>query len=210
MARRKRALGFDTWFLTGTDEHGQKIERSAKQAGHRPQRIHRHSFQPIPGLWDRMGLSYDDYIRTTEERHRKGVQKLFTLLKERGFIYKGSIPASTASPMSYMSTLRRARPARIAGGSRKRSAKRTISSSSPPSNANCWSSTNANPDFIRPEASRNEVISFVRSGLKDLSVSRTSFDWGIPVPGDEKHVIYVWMDALANYITALGLRQRCS
>ena len=99
---------------------------------------------------------------------------------------------------------RRARPAPTAAASRKRSAKRITSSSSPPSSASCWSSTKQHPEFIRPEASRNEVLSFVRGGLKDLSISRTSFDWGIPVPGDEKHVIYVWMDALANYITALG------
>ena len=204
IARRNRLLGRDTWFLTGTDEHGQKIERSAKAAGKSPQAFTDEVSAQFRGLWDRMGLSYDDFIRTTEERHKRGAQKLFTVLKERGFIYKGSYtgqycvfdelyvdsppgvpcpdcgrPTETVSEENYFF--------KLSAFERK-----------------LLEHYEANPDFIRPEGARNEVISFVKSGLKDLSVSRTSFNWGIPVPGDEKHVIYVWLDALANYITAIG------
>jgi methionyl-tRNA synthetase len=204
IARRKRALGFDTWLLTGTDEHGQKIERSARQAGQSPQEFATAVSSQFRSLWDRMGLSYDDYIRTTEERHRKGVQKLFRVLQERGFIYKGSYTGQyCVSDELYVD----APP-----GSACPDCGRITETVS---EENYFFKLSAferkllelyeqHPEFIRPEASRNEVISFVRSGLKDLSVSRTSFDWGIPVPGDPKHVIYVWMDALANYITALG------
>jgi methionyl-tRNA synthetase len=196
IARRKRAMGIETWFLTGTDEHGQKIERSAKLAGCSP-----HEFR---GLWDLLGLTYDDFIRTTEERHKRGVQKLFATLRDRGYIYKGSYsgqycvfdeayvdgppgtlcpdcgrPTETVSEENYFF--------KLSAFERK-----------------LLEFYEANPEFMGPESTRREVISFVRSGLKDLSVSRTSFSWGIPVPGDEKHVVYVWLDALANYITALG------
>jgi methionyl-tRNA synthetase len=204
IARRKRALGIDTWFLTGTDEHGQKIERSARLAGRTPQEFAAAISAEFRGLWDRLGLTYDDYIRTTEPRHKRGVQHLFATLRERGYIYKGSYtgqycvsdeawvegppgticpdcgrPTETVSEENYFF--------KLSAFERK-----------------LLQFYEANPGFMGPESTRREVISFVRSGLKDLSVSRTSFTWGIPVPGDEKHVVYVWLDALANYITALG------
>jgi methionyl-tRNA synthetase len=204
IARRKRALGIDTFFLTGTDEHGQKIERSAERAGCSPQAFTDEVSAQFRALWDRMGLTYDDFIRTTEPRHKRGVQKLFTLLKERGYIYKGSytgqycvydeayvdVPPGAPCPEC-------ARPTETINEENyffKLSAFERV----------LLELYEAHPEFIRPETRRNEVVSFVRAGLKDLSISRTSFKWGIPVPGDEKHVIYVWMDALANYITALG------
>jgi methionyl-tRNA synthetase len=218
ICRRKRALGFDTWFLTGTDEHGQKIERSAQVAGQTPAEFAAEVSAQFRSLWDRMDLSYDDYIRTTEERHRKGVQKLFSVLQDKGFIYKGTYtgqycvfdelyvdsppgvpcpdcgrPTETVSEENYffkLSAFERRLvevywdPTRLdAEGKPERKEGKIV---------------------IQPETRRNEVLSFVRGGLKDLSISRTSFSWGIPVPGDEKHVIYVWMDALANYITAIG------
>ncbi|MGH9588184.1 MAG: methionine--tRNA ligase, partial [Acidobacteriaceae bacterium] len=204
IARRKRALGVDTFFLTGTDEHGQKIERSAERAGCSPQAFTDKVSAQFRALWDQMGLTYDDFIRTTEPRHKRGVQKLFTLLKERGYIYKGSytgqycvydeayvdVPAGTPCPECGRPT-------------------ETINEENYFFKLSAFERAllelyEAHPEFIRPETRRNEVISFVKAGLKDLSISRTSFKWGIPVPGDEKHVIYVWMDALANYITALG------
>ncbi len=204
IARRKRAMGIETWFLTGTDEHGQKIERSAKLAGCSPQEFATKIAGEFRGLWDLLGLTYDDFIRTTEERHKRGVQKLFATLRDRGYIYKGSYsgqycvfdeayvdgppgtlcpdcgrPTETVSEENYFF--------KLSAFERK-----------------LLEFYEANPEFMGPESTRREVMSFVRSGLKDLSVSRTSFSWGIPVPGDEKHVVYVWLDALANYITALG------
>jgi len=204
IARRKRALGIETWFLTGTDEHGQKIERSAKAAGCTPQEFTDKIAGEFHGLWDRLGISNDDFIRTTEARHVRGSQHLFATLRDRGYIYKGSytgqycvsceewidgppgtvcpihgIPTETVSEENYFF--------KLSAFERK-----------------LLEFYDANPGFMAPESTRREVISFVRGGLKDLSVSRTSVSWGIPVPGDERHVIYVWLDALANYITALG------
>jgi methionyl-tRNA synthetase len=204
IARRKRALGIETWFLTGTDEHGQKIERSAALAGRTPMEFATAIAQEWRDLWDRLGMSYDDFIRTTEPRHIRGVQHLFATLRDRGFIYKGSYtgqycvsdeayvdgPPGTACPDCGRIT-------------------ETVSEENYFFKLSAFERRllefyEANPGFMGPESTRREVISFVRGGLKDLSVSRTSFSWGIPVPGDEKHVIYVWLDALANYITALG------
>jgi methionyl-tRNA synthetase len=204
IARRKRALGIETWFLTGTDEHGQKIERSAEQAGCSPQEFATRIAGEFRGLWDRLGLTYDDFIRTTEERHKRGVQKLFATLRERGFIYKGSYsgqycvfdeayvdgPPGTLCPDCGRLT-------------------ETVSEENYFFKLSAFERKllefyEANPEFMGPESTRREVTSFVRSGLKDLSVSRTNITWGIPVPGDEKHVVYVWLDALSNYMTALG------
>ncbi len=204
LARWKRMRGFDVLFLTGTDEHGQKIERSAEKAGKTPQEFAACVSNEFRTLWDRMGLTYDDFIRTTEERHKRGVQHLFCELQKRGFIYKGTYsgqycvwdelyvegPPGTACPDCGRIT-------------------ETVSEENYFFKLSAFQDKllgyyEEHPEFIRPEARRNEVISFVRGGLRDLSISRTSFNWGIPVPGDEKHVIYVWMDALANYITALG------
>jgi methionyl-tRNA synthetase len=204
IARRKRALGIDTFFLTGTDEHGQKIERSAEKAGRTPMEFATAVAGEFRGLWDSLGLTYDDFIRTTENRHTRGVQKLFATLRDRGFIYKGSYtgqycvsdelyvdgPAGTICPDCGRVT-------------------ETVSEENYFFKLSAFERKllefyEANPGFMGPESTRREVISFVRGGLRDLSVSRTSFSWGIPVPGDEKHVIYVWLDALANYITALG------
>jgi methionyl-tRNA synthetase len=204
IARRKRALGIETWFLTGTDEHGQKIERSAALAGRTPAEFATAISGEFRGLWERLGISNDDFIRTTEERHKRGTQKLFAALREKGFIYKGSYtgqycvsdelyvdgPAGTVCPDCGRVT-------------------ETVSEENYFFKLSAFERRllefyEANPEFMGPESTRREVISFVRGGLKDLSVSRTSFSWGIPVPGDEKHVIYVWLDALANYITALG------
>ncbi len=204
IARRKRALGVDTFFLTGTDEHGQKIERSAEKAGCSPQEFTDTVAAQFRALWDRMGLTYDDFIRTTEPRHKRGVQKLFTLLKERGYIYKGSYTGQyCVSDEAYVDVPPGA-PCPDCGRITE-----TVNEENYFFKLSAFERVlleyyEAHPEFIRPETRRNEVISFVRAGLKDLSVSRTSFKWGIPVPGDEKHVIYVWMDALANYITALG------
>jgi methionyl-tRNA synthetase len=204
IARRKRALGFDTWMLTGTDEHGQKIERSARQSGQTPHEFATAVSSQFRTLWDRMGLRYDDYIRTTEERHRKGVQKLFQLLQQRGFIYKGSYTGQYCVSDELYVDAPPGSPCPDCGRITETVSEENYFFKLSAFERKLLELYEKNPQFIRPEARRNEVISFVRGGLKDLSVSRTSFDWGIPVLGDEKHVIYVWLDALANYITALG------
>jgi methionyl-tRNA synthetase len=204
IARRKRAQSIDTFFLTGTDEHGQKIERSARAAGVDPQTFTDEVSVKFRALWDRMGLTYDGFIRTTDPAHKRGVAKLFTLLRDRGFIYKGSYTGQyCVSDEAYVDVPPGApcpECGRITETINEENYFFKLSAFERP----LLEFYEANPDFIRPESSRKEVLSFVRNGLKDLSVSRTSFNWGIPVPGDEKHVIYVWLDALANYITALG------
>ena len=204
IARRKRAQGIDTWFLTGTDEHGQKIERSAELAGRSPLEFATAISGEFRGLWDRLGLSYDDFIRTTEERHKRGTQMLFATLRDKGFIYKGSYTGQyCVSDELYVD----GPPGTVCPDCGR--VTETVSEENYFFKLSAFERKllefyDANPDFMGPESTRREVISFVRGGLKDLSVSRTSFSWGIPVPGDEKHVIYVWLDALANYITALG------
>jgi methionyl-tRNA synthetase len=204
IARRKRALGVDTWFLTGTDEHGQKIERSAELAGCKPSEFATAISAEFRGLWDKLGLSYDDFIRTTEERHKRGVQKLFATLRDKGFIYKGSYTGQyCVSDEAYVDGPP-GTPCPDCGRMTETVSEENYFFKLSAFERKLLEFYEANPDFMGPESTRREVISFVRGGLKDLSVSRTSFSWGIPVPGDEKHVVYVWLDALANYITALG------
>jgi methionyl-tRNA synthetase len=204
IARRKRALGIDTWFLTGTDEHGQKVERSAKLAGRTPQEFTTTIAAEFRHMWDRLGLTYDDFIRTTEQRHKRGVQRLFTTLQERGFIYKGSYSGQyCVNDEAYVD----GPPGTLCPDCGRLT--ETVSEENYFFKLSAFERRllefyQANPGFMGPESTRREVISFVRSGLKDLSVSRTNITWGIPVPGDEKHVIYVWLDALSNYMTALG------
>jgi methionyl-tRNA synthetase len=204
IARRKRSLGVDTWFLTGTDEHGQKIERSAKQANCSPQEFTDRVSAEFRGLWDRMGLTYDDFIRTTEPRHKQAVQKLFALLRDKGFIYKGSYTGQYCVYDELYVEAPPGAPCPDCGRPTETVSEENYFFKLSAFERRLLEYYDEHPEFIRPETRRNEVISFVKSGLRDLSVSRTSFNWGIPVPGDEKHVIYVWMDALANYITALG------
>ncbi len=204
IARRKRSTGADVYFLTGTDEHGQKIQRSAKALNKTPQQFTDDVSAEFRALWQRLGLSNDDFIRTTEPRHKRGVQKLFALLQERGFIYKGTYTGQyCVSDEAYVD----GPPGTICPDCGNLT--ETVSEENYYFKLSAFERPlleifEREPNFIRPETRRNEVTAFVRSGLKDLSISRTSFDWGIPVPGDEKHVVYVWMDALANYITALG------
>ena len=204
IARRKRALGVETWFLTGTDEHGQKIERSAKAAGCTPQEFATKIAGEFRGLWNRLGLTYDDFIRTTEERHKRGVQKLFATLCERGYIYKGSYTGQYCVSDELYVDGPPGTPCPDCGRITETVSEENYFFKLSAFERKLLEFYEANPGFMGPESTRREVISFVRSGLKDLSVSRTSFSWGIPVPGDEKHVVYVWLDALANYITALG------
>ncbi|MGA9062444.1 MAG: methionine--tRNA ligase [Terracidiphilus sp.] len=204
IARRQRALGIETWFLTGTDEHGQKIERSAKLAGCSPQEFATRIAGEWRGLWDRLGLTYDDFIRTTEERHIRGVQHLFATLRDRGYIYKGSYTGQYCVSCEEWIEGPPGTTCSIHGIVTETVSEENYFFKLSAFERKLLEFYEANPGFMGPESTRREVISFVRGGLKDLSVSRTSFSWGIPVPDDEKHVVYVWLDALANYITALG------
>src|ERR1700734_2425532 len=204
IARRKRALGIETWFLTGTDEHGQKIERSAKLAGCSPQEFATKIAAEFRGLWDLLGLTYDGFIRTTEPRHVRGVQKLFATLRDRGYIYKGSYTGQYCVSDEAWVDVAPGAPCPDCGRITETVSEENYFFKLSAFERKLLEFYEANPDFMGPESTRREVISFVRGGLKDLSVTRTSVSWGIPVPGDEKHVVYVWLDALANYITALG------
>ena len=204
VARRQRLLGADTFFLTGTDEHGQKIERAAQAAGKTPQQYADEISAEFRKLWKRMGISNDDYIRTTEERHKKRAQELFRRIRDNGYIYKGSYTGQyCVSDEMYVDGAQPGDPCPNCGRITE-----TVHEENYFFKLSAFQEklleAYANPDFIRPETRRNEVISFVRSGLRDLSISRSTFSWGIPVPDDPKHVIYVWLDALANYITAIG------
>jgi methionyl-tRNA synthetase len=204
IARRQRMLGADTFFLTGTDEHGQKIERAAQAAGKTPQQYADEISAEFRKLWQRMGISNDDFIRTTEERHKKRVQELFRRIRDNGYIYKGTYTGQyCVSDELYVDGAQPGDPCPTCGRITE-----TVHEENYFFKLAAFQDKllelYANPEFIRPEARRNEVISFVRSGLRDLSISRSTFSWGIPVPDDPKHVIYVWLDALANYITAIG------
>jgi methionyl-tRNA synthetase len=205
IARRQRMMGLDTYFLTGTDEHGQKIERSAIAAGCSPKEFVDKIAAEYRQLWDRMKLSYDDFIRTTEPRHVRGVQALFTRLQERGYIYKGSYSGQyCVFDELYVDAVGPGAPCPECGRPTETVQEENYFFKLSAMEDRLLKLYAEQPDFIRPETRRNEVVAFVRSGLRDLSVSRTTFKWGIPVPGDPKHVIYVWLDALANYITAIG------
>jgi methionyl-tRNA synthetase len=204
IARRKRALGIDTWFLTGTDEHGEKIVRSAGLAGRTPEEFATHIAAEFRGLWDHLGLTYDDFIRTTEARHIRGVQHIFTTLRDRGYIYKGFYTGQYCVSDEAWVEVEPGAPCPDCGRITETVSEENYFFKLSAFERKLLEFYEANPGFIGPESTRREVISFVRGGLKDLSVSRTSFSWGIPVPGDERHVVYVWFDALVNYISALG------
>jgi methionyl-tRNA synthetase len=205
IARRKRQLGVDTFFLTGTDEHGQKIERAAQEAGIAPQQLTDEVSAAFKGLWQRIGITNDDYIRTTDERHKRGVQALFSRLRDKGFIYKGSYAGQyCVFDEMYVDVVGAGAPCPECGRPTETVKEENYFFKLSAFQDKLLNYYTNHPDFIRPETRRNEVISFVKSGLRDLSISRSTLQWGIPVPDDPAHVIYVWFDALANYITALG------
>src|SRR6202171_1283573 len=205
IARRHRLLGEDTWFLTGTDEHGQKIERAAQAAGKTPQQFTDEISAEFRTLWDRMGLTYDDYIRTTSDRHKQGVQALWKRIKDNGHIYKSHYTGQyCVFDELYVDAVGPGAPCPECGRPTETVKEENYFFKLSAFQDQLIRLYTEQPDFIRPETRRNEVLSFVRGGLRDLSISRSTFSWGIPVPDDPKHVIYVWLDALANYITALG------
>ncbi len=207
MARYKRSRGFDVFFLTGTDEHGQKIEDIAKAAGVTPKEYVDKIVAGIKELWKLMNISYDKFIRTTDGYHEKAVQKIFQKMYDKGDIYKGYYEGLYCKPCESFWTETQAVDGKCPDCGRPVYKAREEAYFFKLSNYadKLVDYYNSHPGFIEPESRQNEMINnFIKPGLQDLCVSRSSFKWGIPVPVDENHVIYVWLDALTNYITALG------
>jgi methionyl-tRNA synthetase len=204
IARRQRMMGFDTFFLTGTDEHGQKIERAAQAAGKTPQQFADEVSAQFRALWQRMGITNDDYIRTTETRHKKRVQELFRQIRDNGYIYKGSYSGQYCIYDEMYVEVAAGAPCPECGRPTETVKEENYFFKLSAFQDKLLKLYADHPEFIYPETRRNEVISFVRSGLRDQSISRSTFSWGIPVPDDPKHIMYVWFDALANYLTAIG------
>ncbi len=206
MARFKRLSGYDVHFLTGTDEHGQKIETIAKERGVTPQEYVDGVVAGIKDLWKTMEISYDDFIRTTEDRHVKRVQEIFMKMYEKGDIYKGEYEGMYCTPCESFWTESQLVDGKCPDCGRPvQKAKEEAYFFKLSKYADkLLELYETNPEFLMPDSRRNEMTAFIKQGLEDLCVSRSTFDWGIPVPIDEKHVIYVWLDALTNYITALG------
>ena len=206
MARFKRLAGYDVRFLTGTDEHGQKIQTIAKEQGVTPQEYVDKIVSGVKELWKTMEISYDDFIRTTEPRHVKRVQQIFMQLYEKGDIYKGEYEGMYCTPCESFWTESQLVDGKCPDCGRpvEKAKEEAYFFRLSKYQDRLLDLFENHPDFLQPESRRNEMISFVKQGLEDLCISRSTFDWGIPVPIDEKHVIYVWLDALTNYITALG------
>ncbi|TVP80867.1 MAG: methionine--tRNA ligase [Alkalicoccus sp.] len=218
MARYKRLRGYDVRYLTGTDEHGQKIETKAQEKGVSPQEFVDDVVQDIKGLWQKLDISYDDFIRTTEERHKKIVAKIFDQLLEQGDIYLDEYEGwySISDETFYTELQLEDKEYDEAGNV---TAGKSPDSGHPVEKVREESYFfrmsryadrllkyyEENPEFIQPESRKNEMVNnFIKPGLEDLAVSRTSFDWGVKVDSNPEHVVYVWIDALSNYITALG------
>ncbi len=208
MARFKRLDGYDVFFLTGSDEHGQKIEQKAEEAGVTPIEYTNKIVGMFQQLWKELNISNDDFIRTTEERHKKVVQMLFQRAYDNGDIYKGKyegwycVPCESFWPEN---KLDENHVCPDCGRPLQRVSEEAYFFKMSKYADRWLKYIEENPSFIQPESRRNEMIQFVKSGLEDLCVSRTSFTWGIQVPFDPKHVVYVWFDALVNYLTAAGI-----
>lgn len=206
MARYKRLLGYDVMFLTGTDEHGQKIELNAKKEGMQPKEYVDLLVTKFRKLWDIMDISNDRYIRTTDDYHVKAVQKIFKALYDKGEIYKGNYEGWYCTPCESFWTETQLIDGKCpdCGREVKLTKEEAYFFKLSKYADKLLKLYEEHPEFLEPESRRNEMISFIKSGLTDLCVSRTGFSWGIPVDFDKKHVVYVWLDALTNYLTALG------
>ncbi|HXF59650.1 MAG TPA: class I tRNA ligase family protein, partial [Candidatus Saccharimonadales bacterium] len=206
IARYKRIAGFDTRFLMGNDEHSANVEKAAREKGLDPQTYCDQMAEAFQAVWKRLDVSYDDFIRTTEPRHIKGVQALFQAIVATGDVYKGKYEGF------YCVSCERFYPEKDLEGGRC-----PVHKTEPQwlSEENWFFKLSAygprllehirkNPEFIIPESRRNEIVNVIEGGLEDISVSRSSVAWGIPLPNDPKHTVYVWFDALINYITGVG------
>ena len=206
MTRYKKMRGYDAYFLTGSDEHGQKIQRRAAAAGKSPKEFVDEIIQSFKKLWQVLNIEYDDFIRTTDEHHKKYAQELFQQIYNQGDIYKSEYQGWYCTSCETFFTETQAGGEHLCPdcGAPVEMMKEESYFFRMSKYADRWLQfIEDNPNFIRPESRRNEMVNFVKQGLEDLCVSRTTFDWGIQVPFDKKHVVYVWFDALINYISAL-------
>ena len=207
IARYKRLAGYDVFFLTGTDEHGEKIEKKAKENGVTPKEYVDKIVDNAKDLWKSLGISYDKFIRTTDEYHERAVQKIFNKLYEQGDIYKGEYEGLYCTPCESFWTETQLVDGKCPDCGRD---VHIVKEESYFFKLSKYQDKliklyEEHPEFIQPESRKNEMLNnFIKPGLEDLCVSRTTFNWGIPVTFDAKHVVYVWIDALTNYITALG------
>ena len=205
VARFKRAQGFDVLFSTGTDEHGQKIENKAKEKGVTPKEYVDEIVAKFKKLWEFLGISYNRFIRTTDEYHEKSVQKIFEELYQKGLIYKGTYEGKYCTPCESFWT-----ESQLVDGRCPDCGREVVTATEEAyffrlsKYSEQIKQILKTPGFFEPQSRVNEMLNFVGDGLKDLCVSRSSFKWGIPVSFDTKHVVYVWLDALTNYITLLG------
>lgn len=206
IARYKRLSDFDVFFLTGSDEHGQKIEQKAEEQGVTPIEYVDKIVAGFQNLWKRLNISNDDFIRTTQKRHERVVQEVFKRIYEKGDIYKGEYKGLYCTPCESFWLERQLVDGKCpdCGREVKEVAEEAYFFKISKYADRLLEYIEKNPDFIQPVSRRNEMINFIKQGLEDLCISRTSFDWGIPVPIDQKHVIYVWFDALTNYLTPIG------
>ena len=207
IARFKRLQGYDVYFQTGTDEHGEKIELKAKDQGKTPKQFVDEVALEIKRIWDIMNTSYDKFVRTTDEIHERQVQKIFQKMYDKGDIYLGEYKGLYCTPCESFWTESQLVDGKCpdCGREVKEASEEAYFFKLSKYQDRLEKFLEENPNFIQPESRRNEMLNnFIRPGLQDLCVSRTSFDWGIPVPFDKKHVVYVWLDALTNYITNIG------
>ena len=206
IARYKRARGYDVFFLTGTDEHGQKVESAASKAEVEPIEFVDKVVERFKSLWDQLNISNDDFIRTTEARHKAAATKLWELIKDNGDIYLGEYEDWYCTPCENFLTEGQLVDFKCPDCSREvdKLKEQSYFFKLSEYGEKLRSHIEANPEFIRPETKKNEIMGFLREGLRDLSVSRTTFSWGVAVPGDEEHIMYVWIEALTNYLTAAG------
>jgi len=205
LARFKRMDGYKVHFLTGTDEHGQKIERAAQAKGEKPIELADRVVERFKTLWSRLNISYDDFIRTSEDRHKRSVHRLFEIVKDKGDIHLGEYEDwyCVHDETFFTQTQLENGNCPMCGRSVEKLKEESYFFKMSAYQERLVAHIEQNPEFIQPTTRRNEILSFVKEGLRDLSISRTSFSWGIPVPGDPRHVIYVWFDALTNYLSAL-------
>ena len=207
VARYKRARGYDVFFCTGTDEHGQKIEDLANGAGITPKAYVDGVAGEIRGIWDKMNTSYDYFIRTTDEQHEATVKKIFKKFYDQGDIYKGKYEGWYCTPCESFFTETQAAEGKCPDCGRpvQKASEEAYFFKMSNYADRLMAHIESHPEFIEPESRKKEMVNnFLKAGLQDLCVSRTSFKWGIPVDFDDRHVVYVWLDALTNYITALG------
>lgn len=209
IARYHRMAGNDVFFLTGSDEHGQKIERRAKETGTTPLQYVDRIVDGFKDLWQRLNISYDDFIRTTEDRHKNVVQQIFQKIYDQGDIYKSAYEGWYCTPCETFWLEGKLVDGKCpdCGRSVELVKEESYFFRLSKYQERLLKHIEENPEFIQPVSRRNEMINFIKNGLEDLCVSRTTFDWGIQVPFDTKHVVYVWFDALTNYITAAGYLQ---